>query len=507
MVKDEPHGTDWPVVYLIEDGNEIYIGETATLYNRLKNHKKNPDREYLENFHYVSDDEFNKSATLDIESWLIQYISADGNYDILNGNGGMQNHDYYERDLYRAKFEKIWEKLQDYSIADRDLVQIKNDDLFKYSPYKSLTDEQIEIVNELFESITSEDRTSTHLIEGEPGTGKTVLATYLIKHLQEKEETKDLQVGLVVPMTSLRRTIEKVFVNTSGLRANMVLGPGEVVNAGYDVLIVDEAHRLKQRKGITNYGAFDNNNKELGLGKNGTQLDWMLMCSDTQILLYDEGQSIRPADVERKKFKNLQADWHILENQMRVEGGREYVQMIDDLFDGSPSECDISGYDFKIYDDICQMVSDIKKKNEEVGLSRVAAGFAWEWKSRHESEVYDIEIDGLQLRWNSTTQNWVNSENAINEVGCIHTVQGYDLNYAGIIVGPDLSYDSEAEEFVVQKENYHDKKGHYGVEDSEELKRYIINVYKTLLTRGIKGTYVYFCDERIKKYFKNEIDM
>jgi len=505
-IRDQPHGTDWPVVYLLEDVHEMYIGETASLYYRLKQHKDKDKREQLTAVHYITDDDFNKSATMDIESWLIEYISADEKFALQNGNSGMGSHDYYERDRYRAKFETLWEQLQQESMVEKDLVQIKNSDLFKYSPYKTLSEDQLEITQHLFDCITRTSSITTHIIEGEPGTGKTVLATYLVKYLTEQEKTKDTKIGLVVPMTSLRQTLKNVFKHISDLRAGMVIGPGEAVGEDYDLLIVDEAHRLKQRKGITNYGAFDRNNEQLGLGKDGTQLDWILMSSDRQVLFYDEGQSIRPADVEASEFKDITADKHELKNQMRIEGGKEYLRLVDDFFDADPkNDYEIGEYDLQVYSDLKKMVADIKQKDDENGLSRVVAGYAWEWKSKQDPEAYDIEIDDCRLRWNSTMQNWVNSENAVNEVGCIHTVQGYDLNYVGIIVGPELGFNPEKQEFFIREENYYDSKGSQGIDDPEELKRYILNIYKTLFSRGVEGAYIYFCDNEIKKQFKKKL--
>ena len=107
-----------------------------------------------------------------------------------------------------------------------------------------------------------------------------------------------------------------------------------------------------------------------------------------------------------------------------------------------------------------------------------------------------------KLKWNSEKDDWVNSLNAINEVGCIHTTQGYDLNYVGVIIGPELKYDPAFGKIYIDRDNYFDKNGYIGVTDEEELKRYIINIYKTLLTRGIKGAYMYIVDSNLRKYFE-----
>lgn len=148
----------------------------------------------------------------------------------------------------------------------------------------------------------------------------------------------------------------------------------------------------------------------------------------------------------------------------------------------------------------------IKDKDKEYGLSRLVAGFAWPWITNpvngKQTQDFDIEIDGYKLRWNSKTKDWVNSLGAINEVGCIHTVQGYGMNYVGVIIGPELYYDEKKKTIDVDKSKYCDRNGHAGITDPKELERYIKNIYRTLLTRGIKGTYVYIVDENLRNYFK-----
>lgn len=154
------------------------------------------------------------------------------------------------------------------------------------------------------------------------------------------------------------------------------------------------------------------------------------------------------------------------------------------------------------------MVDKIKEKDSEHKLARVVAGYAWPWHTKPGSKSiqnYDIEIDGLKLVWNSTAHDWVNSTNAVNEVGCIHTVQGYDLNYTGVIIGPEFYYDKLNNKFAVNKKKYFDINGRNGITDPSELERYIINIYKTLLTRGIKGTYIYIFDDNLREYFKSQL--
>ncbi|MBN1055522.1 DUF2075 domain-containing protein [Clostridium botulinum] len=503
-IKSDNYDNNWPVVYILRNSKEAYIGETTRVYNRCQEHYKNRDRRKLTLIDIISDFDFNKSATLEIESLLIEYMAADGKYSLQNGNGGLTNHNYYNKDNYEKKFEYIWEELKQNNVVIKGLFEIRNSDLFKYSPYKALTTEQYSLVNTIVDSIINTDQ-SNQMIQGEPGTGKTIVAIYLIKYLKELTKTKDLKIGLVIPMTSLRSTLKKVFRNVKNLKANMVLGPSDVVGNKYDILIVDEAHRLNRRLNITNMKSFDDCNKKLGLDiKEGDQLDWIKLSCKHMIVCYDKNQSIKPSDVRPEKFEKINFQKHILKSQMRVLAGQDYIKYIENILNETENSINSFGnYELFIFDNIEEMHKKIKEKDKKFGLCRIIAGYAWPWNSKKDSTNYDIIINNSKFRWNSQNKDWINSPNALNEIGCIHTTQGYDINYAGIIIGNEISYENG--EIKINPNNYYDQNGKKTIKDPKELKKYILNIYKTLLTRGIRGTYIYVCDDNLRNYFKKYI--
>lgn len=533
---------NWPLVYFLEEKNnskEAYVGETTDVLTRLKTHSKTEKKQNLSLVSLILSDLFNKSAALDIESSLIRYIAADGQYSLQNGNLGISNHKYYQqKEVYWSLFKGIWDELRSMGIARHSLEHIDNSDLFKYSPYKSLSKEQIHGLKSILLCLL-DPNAKIGLIQGGAGTGKSILAIFLFKLLktnlddfnyadfdEEDEELfdllkkvkvkyGDLNMALVVPMTSFRQTLKNVFKNIKGLSKDMVIGPSDISKFRYDLLIVDEGHRLRQRQNLTNYKSFDDALKLAGLNPlEKDELDLIEKCSDKAIIFYDPIQSIKPTDVNAEKFYNLKNKKNTrvetLSTQFRVKGGNNYVNHIHNLFDEAQPNTkknNIGLYDFKLFDDLNEMLIEVQKKDNVFGLSRMVAGFAWEYKSKKNRLFYDIEIDNLSLRWNSTEIDWVNSTNAINEVGCIHTTQGYDLNYTGIIIGPELDYDFTTQKFIVYKNNYKDKNGKNSIKDEDVLKEYIINIYKTIFLRGIEGTYVYVCNPNLKSYLSQYIPL
>lgn len=502
-IRNHKYGQDWPVVYLIENGRDMYVGESVSGYRRSKEHLKVEIRKKLKKIHIIADDEFNMSAAKDAESSLIEYLIADGLFTLQNSNAGLQNHSFYDREKYQGKFDVLWTKLQEMKLAKNDLLQIRNSEIFKYSPYKTLTDDQYLVATQILSSLL-DDPVTSHVVHGGPGTGKSIVATYLIKQLVENGVTN---VALVIAMTPLRNTLKKVFRGIPGLKSSMVIGPAEAAIGNYDVLVVDETHRLRQRKNIPNYGTFDKINRSLGLPVTADELDWVVRGGKKLVLFYDAKQTVRPSDIDPNRIESLGSKSYALKTQMRVKGGEKYLAFIDNaLENGNAPTPAFTNYDLKLFEDIDEMVNAIKSKNAEIGLCRLVAGYAWEWVSRKNKTQPDIVIGDTKLFWNTQLKDWVNSKNAVNEVGCIHTTQGYDLNYAGVIIGPEVSYNKENDKITVNKNYYFDTNGHRGVTDPEELKRYIINIYKTLMTRGISGTYLYVVDDGLRNYIKDQID-
>lgn len=525
----------WPLVYFVNDqkSKDAYVGETTDVVKRMQAHAKNLQKQKLSSVNIIISEFFNKSATLDVESNLIRYIAADGNYTLQNANLGIANHVYYQKkEVYWDLFKEIWDELRALGIARHSLEHIDNSDLFKYSPYKSLSREQLSSLKLILKCLLDENAKVT-LIQGGAGTGKTILAIFLFKLLKTNlddfnfadfEETDeemfellksvkahygDLTMALVIPMSSFRKTISNVFKNIQGLSPKMVIGPAELATQKYDLVIVDEGHRLRRRVNLGPYfSKFSQICELFGLDDStSSELDWMLIQSKKVMVFYDQFQSIKPSDVLRERFIKLEQSeftrTETLKTQFRCKGGDQYVKLIHDLFDNKNTpqkKFQVVEYECYLYGNLQQMVDEIRKKELKEGLSRMVAGFAWKWISKKNKKVFDIVIGDTKLQWNGVTVDWVNSSNSINEVGCIHTIQGYDLNYTGVIIGPELDYDFEQQKFIVNKKEYQDKAGKNTISDENILKNYIINIYKTILLRGINGTFIYACNENLRRY-------
>ncbi len=544
----DPRFVNWPVVYVLDDGKRVYVGETLNAAKRMEQHRaKKGDLKVLR---LVMDDRFNKSACLDLESTLIRLFSGDEKYTVINANAGLVDYEYFDRASYQRTFDRIFDELRSAGMFTRSITEIENSDLFKLSPFKALNDDQAAAVDDILDGLFADlaaGRKSLSVVQGEPGTGKTIVAIYLLKLLSDivHADPEDLyegdvrfseffveakrallagrRVGFVVPQQSLRTSIKRVFRRTPGVHPSMVLTPFEVGASSerWDLLIVDEAHRLTQRANQAS-GPLNKKFREINQHLFGddrldlTQLDWIRAQSDHQIFLLDSAQSVRPADLPQAIQAGLLAEAgdrrYQLRSQMRVRAGSDYVDFVRRLLSDTPAaRQEFGDYDLRLFDDVGAMRAAIREKDQEEGLARMVAGYAWEWRSKKDPTAYDIELDGQRMRWNSTATDWINAPGSIDEIGSIHTVQGYDLNYAGVIIGPDLRLDLSTGRVVFDRANYKDRKGQennptLGVAYSDEdLLKFVRNIYRVLLTRAMRGTYVYVCDPALRERVRRSV--
>ena len=548
---------DWPVVYTLNDKQRVYVGESMSAVKRMRQHLENDEKRSLTHMRLVLSEEFNKSVCLDLESRLIEVVHGDGQFAVLNRNTGIVDVGYYMRESYQRAFDEIFEELREHGLLQRSVRQIENTELFKYSPFKSLNHDQHVAVDQILRGLVrdlEQDRRGVSVVRGEPGTGKTIVAMYLLKMLCDiashpaddevdpdemfseyfQDETRELLEGLklafVIPGESLRGTVQKVVSRIPAMRKVFVGTAFQVAEQkeDFDLVVVDEAHRLTQY-GAQAHGTLTKKYPEITqqlfgeMDPSKNQLDWLRAKSRMVLLMLDLEQSVRPMDIPRAELDAVVQEArdddrvHPLVTQMRAAGGNDYIRYARQLVSQDPPErrLDFGDYEFSMYDDMGQMVRRIQELEQQHGLCRMVAGFAWKWTSKASKKgartAHDFVIDGVPMKWNGTTKDWISSRTSAEEVGSIHTLQGYDLNYAGVIIGPDLRFDPETQRLYVDRAHYHDTRGKASnrkrdqVTTDDDLLRYITNIYAVLLTRGMRGTFVYVCDPDLRRHLERFI--
>lgn len=535
-IGDWLYGQNWPAVYIIYNDAEAYVGETLDLVRRTLQHLEEDKFKTFTDICLISDLSFNKSVILDLESFLIKYMSADGGRKLINGNAGVSDHNYFYKTAYENEFKDIWNELIKRRIVSRSISSIENSELFKYSPYKVLSrDQEQTAYNILRDLYKANNATQKSLIEvkGGAGTGKTILAVYVIKLLNDISRHKDVwkyadddevsyslrrltdkingidRIGFVVPMRTLRNAMKNIFKSIDGLSEEMILAPEDVVEQQkFDLLVVDEAHRLYRRHHLPGqqlYAKFDRINEALlGVDKvkhdvsDPTELDWIIESSRLQILFYDSLQTIRATDIDTPRFNRICAPhlikYYTLISQMRCKGGNGYYEYIKQILESTNLSVKeykhFDDYQTLVVDDISELFEDVEKNNIKYGLCRVVCGPGWK-------KDEDILIQGNTYHWASEKETVLNGTSILS----IHKSQGFDLNYAGVIFGREIYYDDKDRMIKVMKENLKDN----FVKSNGDIamRQYVINIYLTLMTRGIHGTYVFAVDESLRNYLKD----
>ena len=355
------------------------------------------------------------------------------------------------------------------------------------------------------------------VVQGGPGTGKSVLAINLLVELTSRNMTCFYVTKNAAPRAvfrdKLKGSFRMAYIN------NLFQGSGNFTEANsneVDCLIVDEAHRLNAKSGM-----FQN------LGEN--QIKEIINASRFSIFFIDEDQKVTLKDIgsveEIEKYaKELNAGIKIvdLESQFRCNGSDGYLTWLDNVldirktanFDGMDFD-----YDFRVVDNPNELRRLIEDKNKINNKSRLVAGYCWDWISdgKNDSNVHDIVIPeyNFEMSWNlGNSQTWAIDSMSVNEIGCIHTCQGLEFDYVGVIIGDDIRYEDGkiVTDYTKRAKTDQSLKGinkiakEQGQEVANEIADKIIkNTYRTLMTRGMKGCYVYCTDKEMKKYFINNI--
>jgi uncharacterized protein len=352
------------------------------------------------------------------------------------------------------------------------------------------------------------------IVEGGPGTGKSVVAInllvtlnklgilsqYVTKNSAPREVYKSKLAG-----TARKAEISALFTSSGSFVATRP--------EAFDALIVDEAHRLNEKSGL--YG---------NLGEN--QIKELIAASKFSVFFVDEDQRVTLKDIGSKEeiarhAKEAEAEIEYLElsSQFRCGGSDGYLAWLDNTLQiRETANTSLDGdYDFRVVDTPGELRDLILEKNAESNKARLLAGYCWDWKSKKNPQVYDIVMPehDFAMKWNLTDDGslWILAPESVNEVGCIHTCQGLETDYVGVIVGQDLIV-RDGEVLVDPSKRAKADTTVFGYkkllgEDREgtesKLRSVIKNTYRTLMTRGMKGCYVYFCDEETRKYFSSKI--
>ena len=201
----ENYLTNWSMLYILENGKEAYIGESNHVKTRMNQHHMSVEKSIFDKVHFIYSKQFNQSVTFDYESKLIQYIVADEKFVVINKNAGIADKEYFDKEKYDVDLQR--EKLAKHSIEE-----IENSDLFKYNPFKELNDDQRDAVDKITQRI-KQNPYQAIVVNGMPGSGKTIVAIYIMKLLRDSEEYKNKKIGFVVPPTSLRKKCFEVFTD------------------------------------------------------------------------------------------------------------------------------------------------------------------------------------------------------------------------------------------------------------------------------------------------------
>jgi uncharacterized protein len=361
-----------------------------------------------------------------------------------------------------------------------------------------------------------EEKKKVLIVDGGPGTGKSVIAINLLANL-----TKLGLFGQYVTKNSAPRTVYESKLTGTFRKteiSNFFSGSGAFTESklnSYDVLIVDEAHRLNEKSGL--------------FSKGENQIKEIIHSSKASIFFVDEAQRIHIKDIGgmdeiRHWAKHFDADVDELEltAQFRCSGSDAYLAWMDNwlgIRETANLNLSETNYDFRVFDSPIELRDAIVEKNGINNKSRLVAGYCWDWVSKKDPRAMDIEVPEFDfaMQWNLGTDGmlWMVKPDSVNQIGCIHTCQGLELDYIGVIIGPDMRLENGDVITDPSARSKYDR-SIFGWKSqmkkdpattTKKLDSIIRNTYRTLMTRGMNGCFIYAIDKELNEYLKSALVM
>lgn len=386
----------------------------------------------------------------------------------------------------------------------------------------ALIEEQIIARNVILDKIRKiGNKKSIIIVKGGPGTGKTVIALHILALLAGNKKSYNIRYA-----TKSKPLLEGVKDRLPrGSKAKLLFSnvtqfiPANCEPNNIDVLLVDEAHRISNSA----------NNQYTPTDKrtNLTQIQTIVQAAKISVFFIDDKQAIRSVEIGssqliRECAKEYNADIVEVElkSQFRCNGSDNYLDWLEQVIYNEPVKSSFKEdeFDFKIFDDPQTLYDEIKRKDSIDGQSaRLTAGFCWPWSSSLDENgdfVKDVAIGNFAMPWETkdTIANipkgyvkwyeWAYKPEGIKQVGCIYTAQGFEFDYIGVIIGPDLRYDTEQQCLITDIKEIKDP---MLKRNAAYFDNYARNIYRVLMSRGMKGCYVYCCDENLKEYLRAKI--
>lgn len=392
----------------------------------------------------------------------------------------------------------------------------------------ALIDDQLVARNMILDKIrpyinNGEFKKSVIIVNGGPGTGKTVIALHILAELAKQTNNgKGLNVQYATKSASLLNGVKsKIRPATRILFQNVTsYVPAVTEENAVDVLLIDEAHRI----GRTSNSQYTPAARRTNL----SQIDTIIRATKVCVFFIDEKQAIRGAEIgnanmirEAAAKYGANVEECTLTSQFRCNGSDNYMDWIEQVLYNRPvtSKFDLSDFNLQILDSPQEMYNRLVEQDNVPGqTARIMAGFCWKWSDKLDENgdlIKDVEIGDFKMPW-ETHRNftktprgyvkwyeWAYKPEGIKQVGCIYTAQGFEFDYAGVIIGPDLIYNPASHKIETVKSATRDPMLRTAPNEATmTYDDYVRNIYRVLLSRGMKGCFIYICDENLRNYMK-----